>query len=385
VLIIDDEPVDRERCVRFLQQIPAVASEIVAVSTVSEANAQLRLGRFDCIITDYHLADQTGLEFAAEHCEEGDPPIILLTGNGSETVVLAALRAGVADYLIKSTLTANGLHRAIHNAVEKADLRDSVRARNETIARTHNTLQRRSNEIQRFYHTVSHELKTPLTAAREFISLVVDGVAGDINEQQRDFLMHAVDCCDQLAMHFNDLVETTRLETGKLKLHQSVQRIEKVVLRAVFSVTAMANDRGITLQHHLPPDLPDVYIDDGRVLQVMANLLTNALKFTDPGGKVDLVVTNPKPDEVRVSVRDTGCGIDAEHVDHIFERLYQVPRDEEHATSGGLGLGLCIAKEIVELHGSCLQVESVKGKGSTFHFSVPVTGHANHHLEEMFQ
>jgi len=385
VLIIDDEPVDRERCVRFIKQIPGVDSNVIGVETIAEADQQLRLGRFDCVITDYHLSDETGLDFAAKHHDDGDPPIILLTGNGSETVVLEALRTGVADYLIKSSLTANGLQRAIQNAVEKSDLRDSVRARNETIARANQTLQKRSNEIQRFYHTVSHELKTPLTAAREFISLVVDGVAGDINDQQREFLVHAVDCCDQLAMHFNDLVETARFETGKLQLQRRPGRIEKVVLRAVFSVSAQANDRGVTLLHHLPPELPDVYMDDGRILQVVANLLTNAIKFTEPGGRIELTVTRADADHVQVSVQDSGCGIEPEHLDHIFERLYQVPRAEEHATGGGLGLGLCIAKEIVELHGNRLQVTSKRGQGSTFYFSVPV---AHPHLpnpEETFQ
>lgn len=372
VLIIDDESIDRERCARFIRQIPNFVGDIVAAEGVSEAEDLMLQNRFDCVLADYHLPGQSGLDFAGRHHGDGDPPIILLTGNGNETVVLEALRTGVADYLIKSSLTANGLHRAINNAVEKATLRNSLRVHTDIIERANLTLKRRNSEIQRFYHSVSHELKTPLTAAREFISLVVDGVAGDINPQQRDFLLHAVDCCDQLSMHFNDLVETTRFETGKLKLNQRGEHIEKVVVRAVFSVSAQANARGITLKRNVQSQLTEAYIDAGRILQVLANLLTNAIKFTHPGGWIELNVTQSDPHWIQISVQDNGYGIEPEHLEHIFERLYQVPRASEHAAGGGLGLGLSIAKEIVELHGGRLRVESKPGCGSTFMFSIPV-------------
>jgi signal transduction histidine kinase len=217
---------------------------------------------------------------------------------------------------------------------------------------------------------LSHELKTPLTAAREFVSILLDDLAGPLTDTQRDYLGIAKESCDQMTMGLNDLLDVARLDTGKLQIDPSPYAIGVVVQRAVLSLTPMAQEAGIDLQHRLPPDLPELSFDARRIMQVLTNLIVNALKFTPAGGQVIVEATDAPDGSILVSVRDTGRGIAPEQCAHIFERLYQA-RTHDEVFEGGLGLGLYICQEVIKLHRGEIWVESIPEQGSTFFFTLP--------------
>src|SRR5437867_11525429 len=154
------------------------------------------------------------------------------------------------------------------------------------LARTNKVLSQRNDEIQNFYHTLSHELKTPLTSAREFISIVMDGLAGSLNETQLQYLAIARDSCHQLQACMNDLLDATRLETGKLTLDLKPIAVEALVRRVMTALGPAAAEKKITLSRETQPGLPDVPLDERRIMQVLANLLNNALKHTPPDGQI---------------------------------------------------------------------------------------------------
>lgn len=241
------------------------------------------------------------------------------------------------------------------------------------LQRTNADLVRRNEEVQSFYHTLSHELKTPLTSAREFIAIVLDGIAGGLTEAQRDYLSIALESCNQLRICLNDLLDATRLETGKLSIELKPASLGRVVSRAVTALTPAALSRHVELRCQVEPDLPELPIDESRVTQVVTNLLNNALKFTGAGGRVLVNVSAAVEDPglLEVSVSDTGCGIPEDQTERIFDRLYQV-RSGDASTEQGVGLGLYLCRELVRLHGGSIGVESVAGKGSTFTFRLPV-------------
>ena len=246
-------------------------------------------------------------------------------------------------------------------AHERADLRQA----NLTLTTSH-------AEIQRFYHTVSHELKTPLTALREFVAIVLDGLAGPLADQQREYLAIAKESCDQMTRGLNDLLDTTRADIGKIHIVLRPMALGAVVARAVTTMASVAHTKGVHLQQAIAPQLPAVALDVQRLTQVLTNLLSNAVKFTPAGGEV-WVEVRPDPQRptwVQVLVRDSGCGIAPEHCRHIFDRLYQVPGADPLSTNG-LGLGLYISQELLQLHGGELQVQSRLGHGSTFTCSLP--------------
>jgi two-component system sensor histidine kinase/response regulator len=231
-----------------------------------------------------------------------------------------------------------------------------------------------NTEIQQFYHTLSHELKTPLTSAREFVSIVMDGLAGPLNETQLEYLGIAKESCDQLRLYINDMLDVTRLQTGKMSIEFQALSLAALVERVVEKLAPAAAGKGVSLSCDCQLDLPTVPIDKQRILQVLTNLTTNAIKFTPTGGRILLSLSEAPadPECLQVSVRDTGRGIPQDQLNAIFDRLYQTTHNADSIESrGGLGLGLYICRELVELHGGRIWVESEVGRGSTFSFVVP--------------
>lgn len=230
----------------------------------------------------------------------------------------------------------------------------------------------RNLELQNFYHIVSHELKTPLTSAREFTSIMLDGIAGPLTDDQKQYLQMIRESCDQLQFCVKDLLEATRLETGKLELNLVDTSMETLAANVVDAITPATQAKGIDLRRDIDPALASVPLDARRINQVCLNLLSNALKYTPAGGVVTLRICNDPqdPELIRFSVSDTGLGIAPEHLDRIFDKLYQV-RETDTSPEGGMGLGLYIASEIVRLHNGRIWVESTVGHGSTFYFTLP--------------
>lgn len=233
-------------------------------------------------------------------------------------------------------------------------------------------LVRRNKEIQNFYHVLSHELKTPLTSAREFVSMVLEGLAGPLTKTQMEYLGIAKDGCNQLRVCINDLLDTTRIETGKLSLEFRSVDLSGVVQRLVKTMEPKANDLNIQLAFEPTSDLAVIAADESRITQVITNLIDNAFKFTPSGGSVTAKVSEVfgRPDYIQVSVSDTGRGIPPGEQDFIFERLHQV-KSGDAAKSGGIGLGLYLCRELVWLHGGVIWVNSEVGKGSAFTFMLP--------------
>jgi PAS domain S-box-containing protein len=237
---------------------------------------------------------------------------------------------------------------------------------------TNHDLVRRNQEIQNFYHVLSHELKTPLTSAREFVSMVMEGLAGPLNRTQLEYLGIAKDSCNQLRVCVNDLLDTTRIETGKLSLKFTSVDLKDVIDRIVKSQRAKAVEHNVHLDFEPPSDLAVIAADENRINQVVTNLIDNAFKFTPSGGIIAVKITGVfgRPDYLQVSISDTGCGIPKEELDCIFERLHQIKAGDatkEH----GIGLGLYLCRELVWLHGGVIWVNSQVGKGSIFTFVLP--------------
>ena len=255
-----------------------------------------------------------------------------------------------------------------------AELEARVHERTAELAQANEVLTRKNEEIQNFYHTLSHELKTPLTSAREFIAIVLDGLAGPINRTQAEYLGIARESCNQLRVCINDLLDVTRLETGKLSIDLKPASLAAVAQRVVTILRPAAAEKKLTLTCEIQPGLPDVPIDENRVMQIITNLLNNALKFTDEGGRiaVEVGVAPGRNPALQVAVRDSGCGIPADKLDKVFDRLYQV-RSGDMGTGQGVGLGLYICRELVGLHGGEIRADSEAGRGSTFTFTIPQT------------
>ena len=263
----------------------------------------------------------------------------------------------------------------LRDITERKEVEKKMRRIRVRLEQTNQDLRRKNREIQNFYHTLSHELKTPLTSAGEFISIVMDGLAGPVSHTQMEYLGIARQSCNQLRFCINDLLDATRLETGKLAIELKRSSLIPVIHRVLTTMRSRAKEKGITLSHELQPALQDLPLDELRMTQVISNLLGNAIKYTPPGGSVTIEACDAsgRPEFIQVSVRDTGCGVPTEEHERIFDRLYQV-KSGDATTEQGVGLGLYLCRELVQLHGGEIRVESQLGKGSTFSFVLPKDG-----------
>jgi signal transduction histidine kinase len=379
LLIIDDDRVDRQIYLRFLR---ADEKNLYVITEAESAEDGCRLIRdeiYDCILLDYRLPEADGLAMyqMVSSTQRGPciAPVIMMTGQGNESLAVAAMKCGIADYLPKEGLTPKAMQRAITHAVDRSRLRRSLGEKNRHLAEMNAELMARTSELERVYHSVSHELKTPLTAVREFVALVLDGVGGPAPSMgQRTFLEHALDGCDQMNHHLNDLIDSSRLDTGKLRLKVQPTQASRVIEFALASIRAAARAKNLTLESFVSDELPLVLADPLRLSQILGNLLGNAVKFTEAGGLIVLSagVAADRADEVEFKISDNGCGVAPEHISQIFDRLFQVSSAGDELMGSGLGLGLSIARHLVNLQGGELTVESTLGAGSVFRFRLPL-------------
>ncbi|MCA9472483.1 MAG: hybrid sensor histidine kinase/response regulator [Nitrospirales bacterium] len=372
VLLVEDDEDDAAMTRALLSNIPGTRFEMDWVSSYDRGLEMIQANRHDVDLVDYHLGMHSGLDLL--HAIQGETrhaPVIMLTGHGNESVVLEAMRSGAADYLPKGSMSSESLERAISHAVEKFRLRCHLDERHRELQQANDDLKMRSEEIERFYHVLAHELKTPLTAASEFVDILLEEISGPINADQREYLQIIDGCFDSLKQNINDLFDITRLETGKLSVTLESAPVDDLIHQVVTSFGPIAHHKGVTLDCAVSPNLSAVFMDPQRIRQVLNNLLSNAIKFTPSGGFVTIAASEEtaNPSFLTITVTDTGQGIEADQLSRIFGRLYQI-RDDSSPSVAGLGLGLFIARELVKLHGGTLSVTSTPGVGSTFSFTL---------------
>lgn len=207
---------------------------------------------------------------------------------------------------------------------------------------------------------VSHELRTPLASLKEGLSLMLDGALGPTNETQVDFLKTMDGDIDRLTGLINNMLDLSKLEADRMRLNRFRMALPELIQKSLKSYQAISS--GYTVTQRIEP-VPDVFVDCNRMLQVLGNLFSNALKHARPGGQIQFIV-EPQDGLVAVRVRDDGEGIAPQDLCQLFQKFSQVCRPEGRVR--GTGLGLVICKEIVELHDGRIEVESRLGQGSTF-------------------
>lgn len=231
----------------------------------------------------------------------------------------------------------------------------------------------REREVDRmkseFIATVSHELRTPMTSVKGALGLLLGGATGPVPDAQRELLTIAQNNTDRLIRLINDILDLSRIDAGRFELTRQPISVAETIEASVRELDAFRAQRDMHVTVDIAPDLPPVDGDPDRVGQVIVNLVGNALKFTEPGGSVTVGAAPAPEGGILVSVADTGPGIPADQIEHIFQRFHRVAG--ETARKGGTGLGLAICKAIVEEHGGRIWVESELGKGSTFCFTLP--------------
>ena len=222
-----------------------------------------------------------------------------------------------------------------------------------------------------FISHVSHQLRTPLTSIREASNMLIEGIFTDVAKKQHELFSIIKDECERLINSVNRILDLSRMEAGMMKYDFHSYSMVSIITNSVSNLAPLTQRKEITVEMNLPDDLPQVKINEERIVQVVEELLGNAIKFTEQSGRITIFALHDIENKIiRVSIADTGCSIPKEELDKIFDKFKRI--EKGWTAMRGTGLGLSIAKHIIAAHGGKIWAESKPGKGSIFYFTLPV-------------
>lgn len=351
VLLVEDNPGDATLVIERLQAVRGAPFQCSVVESLDEAIQACGEAHPDVVLLDMNLPDSSGLEtVAAMRACSAALPIVVFTGLDDHDTGVEALRRGADDYLAKSDATSETLRRTLVYAVERRRLRLSL----EGAVKSRDDLLR----------VVSHDLRNQMNVFAVSIGLLRRDLAGSPKPLARLELMQRA--ASTMKRLLDDLLDMAALDTGKLGIHVEPHDAAVLLGDAAKQLAPAAQERNITLRAAGTAPGLTVLADGQRVLQIIGNLVGNALRHTPDGGSITLTATEAGH-HVRFGVTDTGSGIAPEDLSKLFDRFFRGSR----ARGEGVGLGLAITRALVEAQGGTISVESELGRGSTFHFTLP--------------
>lgn len=391
ILIIDDDLADRMLVRRLLRETNLVCAEVNEREDAASAIALLTDTSHDCIFLDYRLPDLDGLQLIPKLRGLGiGSPIIVLTGQGDQEIAVQLMKAGAADYVVKSRLTVDLIAQAVRSALRIYEAEEAIRhaqqelqltnalllQQNQALEEHRRAIQRQNIEVVRasrlkseFLATMSHELRTPLNAIIGFSQLLLRRRQPVWTEQQSEMVQRIHSNANNLLTLLNEILDFSKLDARRLELHLEPMNLESLAQDTIAEMQSLTAQKPLELTLEADLAHPIITNDPARLRQVLTNLISNAVKFTHQG-EVKLSVSEVDDQQVMITVADTGQGMEPDELDYIFEAFRQIDQSytRKHA---GAGLGLAIVDAIVTLMNGTIEVKSTPGQGTTFFVQVP--------------
>ena len=394
VLIVDDDDVDRMAVQRALKKA-GFNLHLTEACDAETASALSRDKDFDLAFLDYFLPDLDGLSLLRQLRNEGmTVPIIMLTGQGNESTVVELMKAGAADYLNKSEITAECLKRRIRSALRIYRAEEAARQASLDLEVSNALLLKRNQELEHnrkkieaqnqqlmeaarlkseFVATISHELRTPMNSILGFSQVLARQSHGDLSSYQLNMVQRIFTNAEHLMSLISDLLDFSKAEAGRIELQCHSLNLSQLISGVVMDMVPQAQEKGISLTFEDQLKNAQFLGDSLRIRQIAVNLLSNAIKFTATGQvKVTLRARAEEQHSecIEIQVCDSGIGIAPESQALIFDTFRQVNQSDTR-DEGGTGLGLAIVKALVELMDGSIHVDSALGKGACFTVLLP--------------
>jgi two-component system, sensor histidine kinase len=379
ILIVDDDVRNLQALEHMLERPDRM---VMKATSGDEALRCLLLHDVAVMLLDIRMAEMDGYETAAlirTREKTRTLPIIFLTAfNKDEADVLKGYSFGAVDYIFKP-IVPDILCAKVDIFVELYKRTKALVRKNEELARAERTLLHTNQELAKlnrlkssFVSVASHEIRTPVTGIKGYVENMLSGLTGPLTEKQRHYLARVASNVDRLMRIIDELLDIARIEAGQIQLQLDSVNVSQLIADVVEELQPLAAQKQISFQHDTG-HVSGVQVkgDEGKLHQVLTNLVHNALKFTQSGGRVDVGAVTTEPGKIQISVRDTGPGIPASDLPKIFDRFYSGP--SVSPDTRGAGLGLAISKSLIALHGGSLSVSSAPGHGSTFFVDLPAT------------
>jgi signal transduction histidine kinase len=370
VLLVEDLEEDAVLVLRALRQ-GGYAPDHLRVTSERELREALQRESWDLVISDYSLPGfNAPSALRIVRAGASDIPFIIVSGTVGEDLTVAAMKAGANDYVMKDKLArlSVSVDRELREAHERRESRAAQQAA-ELATREKERADAANLAKSRFLANMSHELRTPLNAIIGFSELIEAGAAGPLTDKQQEFINYVLSGGRHLLALISDILDLSKVEAGKMDLVLEPTSLAEVASSVCTAVRPLVDKQDITLALDIPEDFPRMTADPTRLKQMLYNLVSNAIKFTDRGGRVTLTA-RVLPDALSIAVSDSGHGISSEDLPRLFQEFEQLGRSGREREEG-TGLGLVLTKRLVEQHGGSIDVESVVGLGTTFTMRMP--------------
>jgi len=356
VLVIDDEESMRDSCCQILTK-DGFRTEIAEDGSIGLE--KIKEKKPDIALIDLKMPGISGLE-VIEKAKEIDPNIIAIVITGYATVdsAVEAMKKGAYDFLPKP-FTPEELRIIIRRGLER-----------QKLIRETESLRREKKLIEENFITmVSHQLRSPLVASLQYFEVIMAGMVGEVPEKQKEMISRAKARLEGMLKLINDWLDVARMNGGLIVAKLKPLSLEKVIKKLLEDLQPLTQENDISLELTPISESDLVQGDEETLEQAFSNLIANAIKYNKPKGQVKIVIKENK-DFIVTEVQDTGIGISKEHLPYIFDQFYRVGRSKDQKIKG-TGLGLPIAKKIVDAHKGSIQVSSELGKGSIFTVLLP--------------
>jgi two-component system, sensor histidine kinase and response regulator len=366
ILVVDDSLTSRTHIRKLLQRFRFTIIE--AADSYKALESLKKHPEISMVITDYNMPGMDGFELVSRIRKTYPMEKLAIIGISSEREsILSAkfLKKGANDFLVKPFFQEEFYNRIILN-IETIEHFAEIRAQSETLSEL-------NKQKNKFLGIAAHDLRNPLASIRGFSEIMLGESTGPLTEEQNEFLTHINNLSNQMLQLVNDLLDVAAIESGKLDLNVKCASLLRILEDRIRINRVLADKKGITLAADLSP-LAEFSFDPNRLIQVIDNLVSNAVKFSNPGTTVTITLSeklSKKGSLAMVSVRDQGPGISAEDREKLFGEFQKLSA-RPTAGEGSTGLGLNIAKKIIEAHKGSIWVESVPGQGATFFFTLPM-------------
>lgn len=360
LLLVDDDKEDYLIIRSIISKIKDNPFRIEWVGDINIAKKVIEARRHDAYLVDYRLGAKTGLELLKDfNITKRQEPFILLTGAGDEKVEQEAMQMGIADYLVKGSFNPELLGRVIRYSIQRKNFEE---ARMQELIE----LNRSKDE---FIALASHQLRTPATAVKQYVGMILEGFAGEIDANQRNMLKTAYESNDRQLNIINDILRVAQLDLNKITLRPEPTNMNKLVDDIVSEHKPSFEHRHQSIDFKKPDKPIEARVDAENIRMAISNVVDNASKYT-PENKNIAIGLGCSDHKAVVTVRDEGVGIDADDLCLLFNKFTRISNPLSIKV-GGSGLGLYWAKEIINLHGGTIKVNSAPQKGTTFIIELP--------------
>lgn len=350
LLVIDDSDDDRDLYRRCLRKSGVNAYDIQEAADGEQGLIMTQSQHFDCVLLDYSLPGRNGIEILKRiRAKDTYLPIIMLTGQGNETVAVSAMKEGAQDYIAKSTITPEALERMVRVAI------------------MHGAMQRRIQEqrssLKIFSYALAHDLREPTNTIRTFIELILKRES--LSYKGHSYITHVQKAADRMLRLIDTVYLFARLDAPEYRDEMEACELDEIFAEVEANLGQLMQTEDILLTS---APLPKVMANRVQLLQVFQNLISNAVRH---GGKDVAIHIGAQQHEGywQFAVSDTGPGIEPEHMEAVFEPFKRMSSPDAER---GLGLGLAVCRKIIERHGGKIWCESTLGQGTSFYFTLPI-------------